>query len=227
MEKENVSVSKGSTVLDASGEKVLDYSFNQFEKYKIGSIPTEVIDNIVEHIDKLDLKWEKALYGSKLDYDPRVRQSDIAWISDEQVKNFVLSHFESANQDPDWQFDIDSMEDVQYTVYNASEKKDSANFLETLDGHYEWHNDHIMTIEEPRRCRKLSMSILLNQVDEDYEGGRIEFQVLRQGNIDYDGITLNKGDILVFPSTMSHRVAPVVSGTRKVLVAWAWGLPCR
>jgi PKHD-type hydroxylase len=227
MEKENVSVSKGAAVLDASGENVLDYSFNQFEKYKKASIPSEAIDGIVEYIDKLDLTWEKGLYGSKLDYDPRVRQSDIAWISDEQVKDFIYSQFMSANEDPDWNFDVDSMEDIQYTIYNASEKKDSADFLETLDGHYEWHNDHIMTIEEPRRCRKLSMTMMLNQVDEDYEGGYFEFQVLRMGNIDYDKIILNKGDILVFPSTMSHRVAPTVSGTRKVLVAWAWGPPFR
>lgn len=227
MEKENVGISKGATTLDASGDKVIDFEFNQFEKYKTASIPTEVVDNIVRHLDGLDLKWEKALYGSRLDYDPRVRQSDIAWVSDELVKDFVFAQFESANQDPDWNFHIDSMEDVQYTVYNASEKKDSEDFLETLDGHYEWHNDHLMTTDEPRKCRKLSMSLMLNQVDEDYEGGHFEFQLLRQGNIDYDKIILNKGDILVFPSTLNHRVAPTVIGTRKVLVAWAWGPPFR
>ena len=34
---------------------------------------------------------------------------------------------------------------------------------------------------------------------------------------------LKKGDVLVFPSIMHHRVHPVLSGERRVLVAWAWG----
>ena len=34
---------------------------------------------------------------------------------------------------------------------------------------------------------------------------------------------LKKGDIVVFPSQMEHRVNPILSGERKVIVAWAWG----
>ena len=30
-------------------------------------------------------------------------------------------------------------------------------------------------------------------------------------------------DILVFPSMMEHRINPILSGERKVLVSWAWG----
>ena len=30
-------------------------------------------------------------------------------------------------------------------------------------------------------------------------------------------------DVIVFPSIMHHRVNPILSGERKVLVAWAWG----
>ena len=29
--------------------------------------------------------------------------------------------------------------------------------------------------------------------------------------------------VIVFPSMMHHRVHPVLSGERRVLVAWAWG----
>ena len=36
-------------------------------------------------------------------------------------------------------------------------------------------------------------------------------------------LDLKKGDVLVFPSMMHHRVNPILSGERRVLVAWAWG----
>ena len=217
-------VSKGTAVLDADGNPI-DYSFNQFEKYKRANVPVEFVDKLTEHIDKLDLTWEKALYGSNTDYDPKVRKSDIAWISNEELSTYIYNQFMSANADPDWQFNIDSLEDIQYTVYQESDIKESDDFTETLDGHYDWHCDHLMSVGDNRKCRKLSMTFMLSQVDEDYEGGSFEFQLLRKGNIEYDTVVLQKGDILIFPSTLNHRVRPVVRGTRKVLVAWAWGPP--
>jgi len=215
-------VSKGTAVLDADGNPI-DYFFNQFEKYKRASVSVEAVDEISKYIDNLDLTWEKGLFSSKIEYDPRTRKSDIAWIDDENVSNFVYSQFLSANSDPDWQFNINALENVQYTVYKESEIKESDDFTETLDGHYEWHSDHLMSAGDTRTCRKLSMTFMLSQVNDDYEGGSFEFQLLRNGNIEYDTLTLQKGDILVFPSTLNHRVRPVRSGTRKVLVAWAWG----
>ena len=215
-------VSTGTSVVNAEGQ-VQDFSFNQFEKYKRASVSVEAVNEISKYIDNLDLTWEKGLYSSKTEYDPRTRKSDIAWIDDENVSNFVYSQFLSANSDPDWQFNIDALENVQYTVYKESEIKESDNFIDTLNGHYEWHNDHLMGVGNTRNCRKLSMTFMLSQVNDDYEGGSFEFQILRNGNIEYETLILNKGDILVFPSTLNHRVRPVVSGVRKVLVAWAWG----
>ena len=52
---------------------------------------------------------------------------------------------------------------------------------------------------------------------EDYEGGEIEFM----GNLGL--IKPNKGDCLVFPSYMTHRVLPVTKGQRNVLVGWLHG----
>ena len=59
------------------------------------------------------------------------------------------------------------------------------------------------------------MSIILNS---DFEGG--DFQI--------SGLTthaLEEGSIVVFPSFLEHRVAPVTKGIRYSLVVWFLGPP--
>ena len=56
---------------------------------------------------------------------------------------------------------------------------------------------------------------------DDWEGS--DFELKKTPNTPEMKIPLRKGDLLVFPSLMNHRVTPLISGERKVLVAWAWG----
>ncbi len=65
--------------------------------------------------------------------------------------------------------------------------------------------------------RKLSMSIVLNS---DFEGG--DFEINMDGK---KSPRLEKGSIIVFPSFMEHRVAPVTKGIRYSLVTWFVGPP--
>lgn len=176
-------------------------------KFKRGKIPIDQLDQIIQHVDNLDLKWENSEFGEDNTLDKDYRSSQHAWVGDEFSKEFVATQFEGANTDPEWQFDLNQIEDIQYTKYDG--------------GHYKWHSDEMM-IPEARLCRKLSMTIMLSNSDE-YEGGEFQFQCLDRGNIEYQTLTLEKGDVLVFPSMMNHCVKPVLKGTRKVLVAWAWG----
>lgn len=62
---------------------------------------------------------------------------------------------------------------------------------------------------------KLSMSILLNDVTE-FEGGELEF-------LNYPKVSLSKGDAIIFPSYIAHKVAVVTKGVRRVLVAHCAG----
>jgi PKHD-type hydroxylase len=64
--------------------------------------------------------------------------------------------------------------------------------------------------------RKLSISILLNEPDIDFEGG--EFEIL--GSFETN---LKKNSAIVFPSFLQHRVQTITKGTRKSLVIWAEG----
>ncbi len=213
----------GTTILSAEG-KVIDFKNNQFEKYKKATIPLETCDGILAFLDTLDLQWEEGKVRDT-DVDYRARRSNIAWIDDDDLKAFVWAQFVSANKsDPDWCFDIDSLENIQYTVYKMSPTPNDSNPLAAQSGHYEWHSDMVLSVDDnhvvPNMCRKLSMTIVLN---DGYEGCEFECGSVKGGNLIGEKISLTKGDVIVFPSMMHHRVNPILSGERRVLVAWAWG----
>ena len=66
--------------------------------------------------------------------------------------------------------------------------------------------------------RKLSLSVQLTDPSQ-YEGCDLQFQVS-----DKVGVAPRKrGTVIAFPSFFLHRVTPIISGTRKALVAWATG----
>ena len=69
------------------------------------------------------------------------------------------------------------------------------------------------------------MTVLLN---DDYEGGEFQFATYNQEKCTIDTAKFNKtGSIIVFPSDMEHRVAPVTKGIRYSLVIWFLGPPFR
>lgn len=81
-------------------------------------------------------------------------------------------------------------------------------------GHYHWHVD---IGNETAATRKISVSVPLSDPSE-YEGGSLEFNnggILVGAN--------EKGSITMFPSYMLHRVTPLTSGERWVMVIWIHG----
>jgi Rps23 Pro-64 3,4-dihydroxylase Tpa1-like proline 4-hydroxylase len=82
------------------------------------------------------------------------------------------------------------------------------------DDHYWWHTD----VLPPRNGmeRRASLCMLLNDPSE-FEGG--ELQIKNKT----DNALKNKGDIIIFDSTVRHRVAPVTKGVRISAVCWAYG----
>ena len=71
--------------------------------------------------------------------------------------------------------------------------------------------------------RKLSVSAILN---DGYEGGDMLFRFLDdKSNLAEVAIKPTKGDIVIFPSYLDHKVAPVTKGIRYSVVAWFGGPP--
>ncbi|MGE5794397.1 MAG: 2OG-Fe(II) oxygenase [Bacteroidota bacterium] len=78
---------------------------------------------------------------------------------------------------------------------------------------FDWHMDL-----GPGRtsARKLSMTVQLSP-PEDYAGGDLEFV----GNT--HAAERERGSATIFPAYVGHRVSPIERGTRRSLVAWAYG----
>ena len=114
-----------------------------------------------------------------------------------------------ANEDL-FHFDINSVTDlIHYVIYPED------------GGHLTWHKD--MSEGQTMR-RKLAMTVQLSNPS-DYEGG--EFQIWHGGENDFETITREKGDVIVFPTFYTHRVKPITKGERRSLVFWTGGRPFR
>ena len=171
-------------------------------------------------------KFKEAKVGhinekSKINYSDRI--SDIFWVKDQWLFDFIWPFMEEANEEAGWKYDISCVQNVQLTCYPKG-------------GYYGWHHDSMgdhksaypddYHEELTAGCvRKLSMTMLLN---ENYEGGHFEFMNYRNGFCKIDRPELTKaGSIIVFPSFEEHRVSEVTKGTRYSMVAWFLGKPFR
>jgi PKHD-type hydroxylase len=109
-----------------------------------------------------------------------------------------------------FRFDLVGFNSLQYTKYaNAGD-------------HYDLHTDlwyGNWGIQDSLLHRKLSFSLVLSDSNE-YTGGNFEFMV--SSPVPHV-LEQSKGDLIVFPSWVLHRVTPIESGERKSLVGWVEG----
>ena len=152
--------------------------------------------------------------------DINSRISDVAWAADQWIYDTVWPWMKEANKRAGWKYDITGAEDMQITRYKKG-------------GFYCFHKDgrgdHLSAYNTPDKkfihgnVRKLSMTILLN---DNYQGGEFQFASYNKEKCKISVPEFNKiGSIIVFPSYMEHRVAPVIKGVRYSLVVWFLGPP--
>ena len=104
--------------------------------------------------------------------------------------------------------------EVNVKGYNIDFTNNKFQFTEyTKDGYYNWHED---SGNENEVFSKRYCSMVI-QLSDDYIGG--ELQIKDENN---NEITLERGlgNLFLFYSHITHRVKPVVSGTRYSLVNW-------
>ena len=133
------------------------------------------------------------------------RVSEIAWLSDQYWLRDLLFGFVMEANRIAFGVDVENVADIQYTEYHGDRK-----------GTFDWHNDVIWT-EERSFDRKVSITVQLSDPSE-YAGGAFEFS-----DWPTPENSRQQGTVLVFPSYLTHRVAPVSNGTRRSLVAWFEG----
>lgn len=160
-------------------------------------------DGIVNTNNKGDNKEEKFSVNTK------TRASKIKWINDKYTLNNLIHVINTVNKQTLWNYNINSLEDLQYTVYNE-------------DDHYNWHTDHNNFIKKD--IRKISFSIGLNDPNE-YKGGELDIEI-HGPNVKgrrFETIILKKNEMICFKSNLWHRVRPVTKGVRRSLVGWVRG----
>ena len=169
-----------------------------------GGLTSEEVDKIVE--DAKEYPFVKALVVDEENTD-KFRKSNIKWLPFESkwdwVIDKIMSQVVEAN-DTIWKFDLNSVIDnIQYTEYEGN------------GGHYDWHLDI-----GPGSISHRKISIVVQLSDpEEYVGGDLEIMT----GSDHTKIPRGKGNVVIFPSFLLHRVVPLVSGNRKSLVLWVGG----
>ena len=170
---------------------------------------------------QIGISDEERKTGRKGDYkpDPKTRISDVAWCNDQWLYDLIWPFMQTANHEGGWRYDIKAAESCQITRYK---KGGFYNF------HRDGNGDHLSAYHNPQNAfmhghvRKLSMSVMLN---DNFDGGAFEFASYGKENCSITPIEAEAGSVIVFPSWMEHRVAPVTKGIRYSLVTWFLGPP--
>jgi PKHD-type hydroxylase len=147
-------------------------------------------------------KEDNVVNSNNVEVNKSIRSTEIYFINDVSLYQKIMPHVVRLNK---WNYNFSRVEPLQLGVYSEGD-------------HYDWHVDDDGVAYDSSAGpfaglnRRLSFSILLN---EDFEGGEFVMN---------DALSLNKtGQILIFPSTIKHKVNPVTQGTRYSLVGWCCG----
>lgn len=181
-------------------ENINQTNYYWFEK----GFSSDEVDKIIN--DSLEYEFQKGVIFDESNTD-KFRKSNIKWLPfDEKwewVIDKIMSQVIEANNTI-WNFDLKTLIDnIQYTEYEGN------------GGHYDWHLDI-----GPGQIanRKISIVVQLSDADE-YMGGDLQLMMASEPVT----VPRGKGNVIIFPSFLLHRVIPLTSGNRKSLVLWVGG----
>ena len=166
----------------------------------------------------MNIGYQKKLELAKIQDGNQVnRKSHVTFIQDKDIESEVTKVVNEVNEKTGWNFLLREFEPLQYTIYNVRD-------------HYDWHIDSHGKPYKNGLIRKLSFTICLNDNElenNNYTGGDFEICLPHPYHNKNKYFRFRKvfkqGTIIVFPSHIWHKVHPIISGTRKVLVGWVVG----
>ena len=151
-----------------------------------------------------------------------IRDTDVSFSNDEWLYDLLCPFAFGANESAGWNYDVDWCEDFQIARYKKNQ-------------HYGWHPDGGSDVHgaykgennSKGKVRKLSLVAMLS---DKHIGGELEFSI--QSMLDPKTVfneilkpNLNLGDVVVFPSFVFHRSAPIEKGTKYSITMWCLGPP--
>jgi len=169
---------------------------------QISSLSDEKLKN-----DPIDLSPQPTL-------DNNIRRSKVSFHTPNDQTQWIFDRLNKVVEQVNnrwYNFDINGYDQFQYTEYHSSN-----------NGCYGWHSDLFLgplPENSYTETRKLSLSLILNDPEIDFEGGELQFG----HELNHEAAKVKKGTIVLFPSFGLHRVSPVTRGVRKSLVAWILG----
>lgn len=172
---------------------------------------SQELDKIIEYGQKQEI------INATVDVDKSmsdVRKSKVSFINVNPETSWIFEKLNNAieiTNERFYNFDLNGYSAIQYSEYHGDES-----------GKYDFHMDTFTNQENNQEdTRKLSIVMMLNDPEEDFEGG--EFQMNMSSEDKAETIQMKKGRIVFFPSFFIHRVTPVTKGIRRSLVIWVTG----
>tara|TARA_A100001201_G_scaffold142084_1_gene139278 strand:- start:1 stop:573 length:573 start_codon:yes stop_codon:yes gene_type:complete len=169
-----------------------------------------MISNIKNHIQENGHRLEEANIGNDRNsrLDKSIRNCSAFSIDRTYWLTQMLNCYVHEVNQSVFKYDLTTWHDeLQYILYEGKGSK------------YAWHYDNGAK-ENETGIRKLSLVLSLSDPSE-YEGG--EFQIMLNANQRMETFKFQLGECIIFPSTSLHRVRPLRSGKRSVIVGWYGG----
>jgi PKHD-type hydroxylase len=185
-----------------------------------GVLPVKVCEAVIEEFTEDDFyEAEIQRHDGSVAVEALMRDTRHVFIEPAHWTGSFVTHFaEQANLL--WGLDLTGLGTLSILRY-------------TTGSHFNWHVDvlayEVSVYDQfPNHGpleRKLSITVNLSGSDE-YEGGDLEF-LNGVGQLYTQPELRERGSVVVFPSTVGHRVTPLTGGTRYALVGWMVGPPMR
>lgn len=139
--------------------------------------------------------------------DKNIRITETRWIPtmSKELESKLAKKIGEIMYKNAWNIKLVKRQSLQYSIYRGTE-----------GGKYSWHCDQETPYADGTR-RELSFTLLLESPE---EGGLFEW---KDESMSVRSVSMNRGDLIVFPSFVQHQVTPVTKGTRISLVSWYLG----
>ena len=183
----------------------------KFEVLQNAVVFRNVFDDLTWFIDnqkEKTLAYSGIIRSNNAGYDKDFRYSTQANVSSENpIVEKVREVCKYANEN--------------YFKINISQYSKENHFVQyDVDGKFDENSDIIWMADvdnlDKKPVRKITCVTLLN---DDFTGGKLALWYTGQRY----SFPFNKGDVIMFPSYVQHKVDPVESGVRYSLVSWSYG----
>jgi PKHD-type hydroxylase len=181
--------------------------------YRDDTFAEQELDNMCQYFSQCELG--EATVGSA-QIEEKIRRSKVCFFYRDDYTFPIFDRLNGVIEDMNdrfYNFNLNGYDSFQYTEYLHEEK-----------GEYDFHMDTFFgdrSGDKQFEMRKLSVVMCLNRPGVDFEGGQFYMNLGNEkGSFE---VEMKRGRIILFPSFLIHRVAPVTKGIRKSLVIWVTG----